>query len=62
LVPVDDSIFDGSYLVLVPHPEMGITVIFVPQYSNIQSQFFIYPQHGEALIDAISKMKEKYSI
>ena len=55
---VDDDVFAGSILVLVPHPEMGITVFFVPQCTNTQNAFFLYPQDSKELIDTLVEMKK----
>ncbi len=62
LVPTDDSVFASSYFVLVPHPDMGITIIFVPQCTTVQNQMFMYPRHSDILIEEIAKMKKKYNI
>ncbi len=62
LVPTDDSVFASSYFVLVPHPDMGITIVFVPQCTTIQNQMFMYSRHSDILIEEITKMKEKYNV
>lgn len=55
----DDQSFCGSDIVLVPHPDMGVTVLYVPQVSGSWAQFFLYPGHLSQLIDALTKMREK---
>ena len=55
----DDQSFSGSDLVLVPHPDMGVTVLYVPQNSGSCAQFFLYPGHLSNLIDALTKMREE---
>lgn len=62
LIHVDDAVFAGSYFVLIPHPEFGITVIFIPQCTTVQSQMFLYPGYSKMLIEEITKMEEKYNI
>ena len=56
----DDSSFAGSDLVFVPHPDMGISVVYVPQLSGGSAQFFLYPGHLNNLIDTLTKMRDKY--
>lgn len=58
LVRCDDSTHATAYLILVPHPEMGITVIFIPQCTTKQSEFFLYPSNINNLVTAISELKE----
>jgi hypothetical protein len=55
----DDQAFASSDLVLVPHPDMGITVLYVPQCSGGWAQFFLYPGHLSRLIDALTEMRDK---
>lgn len=57
---VDDECHSGSDLLLIPHPKMGITVIFIPQCTSIQNQFFLYEGHHKALSKALKKMKWVY--
>lgn len=62
-VCVDDSHFAGSMVVLVPHPEMGISVIYIPQCSTKESnQFFLYIYHIDELVNTITAMKDEYKI
>lgn len=56
----DDSSFAGSDLVFVPHPDMGVSVVYVPQLSGGSAQFFLYPGHLNNLIDTLTKMRDKY--
>lgn len=56
----DDSSFAGSDLVFVPHPDMGISVVYVPQLSGGSAQFFLYPGHLNNLIETLTKMRDKY--
>lgn len=60
IVSCDDSIYSSSIIVLVPHPTHGITIIFIPQCTTIQNQFFLYKDHHKKLIDALQKMKYVY--
>ena len=59
---VDDSVFSSSDLVLIPHPTMGITVIFIPQCTNVQNTFFLYPNHIDNLIKTLKEMQKKYKL
>ena len=56
IVPVDDSYFESGILVLVPHPSMGITTIFIPSSSPHQNTFFLYPGHFEMLKIALNQI------
>ncbi len=60
----DDNHHAGSLLVLIPHPTMGITIVFVPQATYSKDYFFLYPNHQKALIKALKsiKIKDKYDI
>lgn len=60
IVPCDDQCYAGSILLLIPHPEHGITVMFVPQCTTIQNQFFLYPTHFKALTKALNQLKSVY--
>lgn len=59
---VDDDVFASSDLVLIPHPTMGITVIFIPQCTNVQNTFFLYPNHIDNLIKTLKEMQKKYKL
>src|SRR5579859_5580156 len=52
-VHVDDEVFAGSDLFLIPHPKMGISVLYIPQCTSIQNQFFLYENHFKALNKAL---------
>jgi hypothetical protein len=56
----DDSVFSSSIIVLIPHPTMGITMIYIPQNNTkIRSELFLYPDHSKKLIEELTKMHEK---
>jgi hypothetical protein len=56
----DDSYYSGSLLVLVPHKNHGITVIYIPQNSRITNQLFLYPSHHSDLVHTLERMKKKH--
>lgn len=56
----DDDVFASSILVLIPHPTMGISIMFVPQCTNVQNMFFLYDKHYSELIRVLSEMKYIY--
>ncbi len=60
IVRCDDEIYSSSCLVLVPHPEHGITIIFIPQNTVIQNQFFMYGGHCKMLIKELKAMSYVY--
>lgn len=60
VVRCDDSTYAGSSLILVPHPKHGITIVFIPQCTSIQNQFFLYENHYKALTKALREMKDVY--
>ena len=60
IVYCDDSFYSGSILLLIPHPFHGITIIFIPQTTNIQNQFFLYENHLTSLLNELNKMKSIY--
>jgi len=60
VITVDDAFHAGSSVVLVPHPKMGITVIYIPQCATDDlNQFFMYPHCSATMIEEIAKMKKK---
>jgi hypothetical protein len=61
IIRVDDAIYAGSILVLVPHPKHGITVLFIPQLAPEQNQFFLYETHLDGLMEALTEMKYVYN-
>lgn len=57
----DDSVYASSMIILVPHPRHGITMMFVPQCTTIQNQFFLYESHYKQLLKALKEMKSVYA-
>lgn len=60
IVKCDDEVFASSILLLVPHPSMGITILFVPQCTKIGNHFFLYEGHFNMLTEELEKMKKIY--
>ena len=60
IINCDDSVYAGSIILLIPHHLHGITIMFIPQCTNIQNQFFLYKGHYVALMKKLSKMKSVY--
>jgi hypothetical protein len=60
VVRCDDSVYSGSSLFLIPHPKHGITIIFIPQCTSIQNQFFLYDSHYKNLMKALKEMGKIY--
>lgn len=61
VIGVDDEVYSSSDLVLIPHPEHGITVIFIPQCTTVTNQFFLYPPCLKNLQEELESMQQKYS-
>ena len=61
ITSVDDDVYSSSILVIIPHPEHGITIIFIPQNTNVNNQFFLCPSALEYLQNELYKMKQEYS-
>ena len=59
IIGVDDSVYASSVVILIPHPEHGITVIFVPQCTDVMNQFFLYSGHAHNIVSEIHKMNYK---
>ena len=60
IVRCDDSVFSSSMIVLIPHPTMGITMIYIPQNNKeIKGELFLYPDHSEELIEKLTIMRKK---
>ena len=60
VVMVDDAYHASSSVVLIPHPTMGITAIYVPQCATDEkNQFFLYPSDAKPLARAIGEMTEE---
>jgi hypothetical protein len=60
IIRCDDSVYAGSDILLIPHPNHGITVIFIPQCTTVQNQFFIYKNHHKELVKALKEMETVY--
>lgn len=60
IVKCDDSMYAGSFILLIPHPTHGITVMFIPQCTSIQNQFFLYEGHFKMLMKELTLMKKIY--
>jgi hypothetical protein len=60
IVNCDDEVFASSILVLVPHPKMGITILFIPQCTTIGNHFFLYESHFKSFTKELDKMKKVY--
>ena len=52
----DDSHGDKAILVVIPHPSMGKTVIFIPEKSEVQNIFFLYPKREHELLEILNSM------
>jgi len=62
ILSCDDESYSGSTLLLIPHPNHGITVMFIPQCTSIQNQFFLYNGHFKRLLQNLHEMKEIYNV
>lgn len=60
IIPCDDSVYAGSDILLIPHPEHGITIIFIPQCTTIQNQIFLYRGHYNFLMKELRNMRYVY--
>lgn len=60
IVHCDDSVYASSNILLIPHPNHGITVIFIPQCTSVQNQMFLYERHFKDLMSALEDMKKVY--
>lgn len=60
IIRCDDSIYASSDILLIPHPEHGITVMFIPQCTSIQNQFFLYGNHYKMLMKELKAMSYVY--
>ena len=56
IINVEDSVYSSSTIILIPHPNMGITVIFVPQCTEVGNHFFLYQEHAHNIVSEIHKM------
>lgn len=60
IVHCDDSVYAGSDILLIPHPGHGVTIIFIPQCTGIQNQFFLYEGHYKNLMKELKEMRKVY--
>ncbi len=60
IVGCDDDHYASSDLLLIPHPNHGITIIFIPQCTHTQNQFFLYGNHHKILMKELKSMKYVY--
>lgn len=60
IVHCDDHYNSGSIILLIPHIEHGITVMFIPQCTSIQNTLFLYENHYKDLIKGLEKTKYVY--
>lgn len=60
IINCDDSTYAGSDILLIPHPNHGITIIFIPQCTTIQNQFFLYENHYKMLLKVLKEMSIVY--
>lgn len=61
IISCDDSVYAGSDILLIPHPKHGITIMFIPQCTNVQNQFFLYREHWRQLMKELDNMSWVYS-
>lgn len=61
IVRCDDSIYSSSTILLIPHKKHGITVMFIPQCTDVQNRFFLYGGHYGNLMKEMGKMKSVYN-
>jgi hypothetical protein len=62
VINVDDDNYAGAILVLIPHPEHGVTAIFVPQCTRIGNTFFMYPSMIMNVAKALQEMQEEFDL
>jgi len=60
IIICNDSIYSGSYLLLIPHPTKGITIMFIPQCTEVQNQFFLYQNNYQELVNALNEMSNLF--
>ena len=60
ILPCNDSEYASSIILLIPHPKHGITIMFIPQSTELQNQFFLYSSHFDLLVKELSDMKKVY--
>lgn len=63
VVRVADSLHANSDLCLIPHADKeeyrGTSVWFIPQCTGERGEFFLYPQHLDKLIEALTEIKNR---
>ena len=59
ILKCDDDHHAGSFILLIPHPNHGITMLFIPQCTSVNNQMFLYSQHHSELMKAMKKMGSK---
>lgn len=52
----DDDHFCSAMLVIIPHKNMGNTVMFIPQCTTTTNTFFLYPNHQKMLIEKLNEV------
>jgi len=60
IVYCDDEVYATSMILLIPHPKHGITMMYIPQLTGIQNQFFLYGNHYKMLMEELENMKYVY--
>ena len=60
IISCDDETYSGSIILLIPHIKHGITILYIPQCTNIQNQFFLYPEHYKSLLKGLKEMNYVY--
>lgn len=60
VIHCDDAVYSSSIILLIPHPTHGITIMFIPNCTDIQNQFFLYENHFINLMSALSSMSGVY--
>jgi hypothetical protein len=56
----DDDVFSSSIIAFIPHPDMGVSIIFIPQCCSTLNQFFLYPNHLEYLLEKLNEIKRLF--
>lgn len=60
IVHCDDSVYASSIILLIPHPKHGIRIMYIPQCTGIQNQFFLYDNHYKLFMKELKKMEKVY--
>ena len=53
----DDSNHDTSLLVLIPHPTLGISIVYIPQSTYLKDYFFLNSAMQKLLIDNLKSIE-----